>query len=273
MTAALHPYHIERQMLTSYQEYTRAFADGRDDVFAPEALLACVLDRMTEGSGNFLLAADGSRGVVCRAEQRFGRARIIEITEFETPSLTSDPLWLEQIYCRPAYDAAYDHLPLSDNDASTFAVLNSRLAHALGQAGVESGCCVAVLLTPEAMPLLHAARVVSGAAPEAVAIGEEPRRLAPSCVLFDSAPTLCAGPIFEATFGREFDVVIPTAADAAEIYVGGVPAKRARYRATVDAMGNIAHDIVSASGSVRTVSLRPDIFRTIEQQPLSNIKE
>ena len=259
-------------MIISYQEYTRAFADGLDDVFVPEALLACVLDRLTDGSANMLVAVDGSRAVVCRAEQRYGRARIIEITEFEMPVFTSDPVWLDQVYRRPSYDTAYDNLPLSDEDASTFATLNSRFVHFLSQAGVDSGCFTAVMLTPEAVPMLHAAAILCGAQPYTVVIGDVPRRLVPAEVLFDSAPTLCAGPTFEASFGREFDVVMP-AADAAEIYVGGVAAKRARYRAAVDAMGNIAHDIVSASGPVRTVSLRNDIFRTLELQPLSNITE
>lgn len=259
-------------MTISYQEYTRAFADGRADVFAPEAMLASVIGHMSDGISNMLVAADGNRAVACRAEQRFGRARIIEITEFEMPAFKADPAWLDQVYRRPSYDVAYDSLPISDTDASTFGTLNSRLEHFLEQAGVSRGCFTAVMLAPEAVPLLHAAAVISGREPETVAIEDEPRRLAPDSVLYDSAPTLCAGPTFEATFGREFDVVMPTADDAAEIYIGGVPAKRARYRASIDAMGNIAHDIVSASGPVRTVSLRPDIFRTIELQPLSNIE-
>ncbi len=259
-------------MITSYQEYTEALTDGRDGLFIGEAMLAAVFGDLSEGCDNILVAVDGGRVVACRVERQYGRARIVEVMEFEVPVVTAAPRWLEQIYCRPGYDPSYDELPLSDGDASTFGDLNRRILHYVDQMNVTDGCFTALLATLESAPMRHVLERLSGRCPVEVSLGGNARRLPVDNILFDHAPTLYAGTTFEATFGHEFDVVIPTTDDAAEIRIGGVAARRARYRATIDAIGNIAHDITSASGATRTVSLRPDILRIIELKPLSNIQ-
>lgn len=259
-------------MITSYQEYTEAFADGRDDLFIGEAMLAAVFGDLNAGSDNIVVAMEGGRIVACRVECQSSRARIIEVMEFEAPGVSADARWLEQVYCRPSYDSAYDSLPISDDDASTFGDLNRRLMHFVGQMGITENCFTAISAAPEIAPIRHLIGRVSGRRPKDVTLDGNGRRLAPEHILFDHVPTLYAGTTFEASFGHEFDVVIPTTDDAAEIRIGGVAARRAHYRATIDAMGNIANDITSSSSATRTVSLRPDVFRKLELKPLSNIQ-
>jgi len=259
-------------MITSYQEYTEALTDGHDELFIGEAMLAAVFDDLSEGCDNMLVAVEGGRVEACRVERQYGRARIIEVMEFEAPVVKVDSVWLEQIYCRPEYDEFYDELPLSDDDASTFGNLNRRILHYVDQMGVTDGCFIALLASRDAAPIRHVLERLSGRRPVEIILDGNASRLAVDHILFDHVPTLYAGTTFEATFGHEFDVVIPTTDDTAEIRIGGVAARRVRYKATIDAMGNIAHDITSVAGATRTVSLRPDILRIIELKPLSNIQ-